>query len=888
MRKLLDQFQLASDCEKKGDVKKALSLWKKAEKQALKIGKYVEFISRLLIVIYFRQGIILREKQKIDEAIEKFESAIDIIEVTKQDIVENYLIIANTYLLISRCLIESKEDRKRAIDYMFDAMELFESFTDPDEVKNKEKLGLKRMIRKELVHLLEESNEEFIINNSRLKQLFPFYKEVDRLLMKSRHCGDEEALEEVMKLGEPAVHSLIIKLESKDKTSGCLAARALGNIGDTRATEPLTSTLWMTDDFINAAAEALGKLGEPAIDILIKSLDHENSKVRNKAAEVLGKIGNSRAVEPLIKAMKEDKVESVRGRAAEALGRLGDPLAIEPLVKKLSLGNHIFRKTIASALTKLGWQASDIEERVNFLLSNNQLEDLTDLGDPALEPLVKSLNGHNSYIHERAALGLGLIGSNKSIDPLLKVLNSSDNHVRLAAAISLVKLGDERAIKPLVEGMHARYIRDLGVYKEEETDAYRVRAIKELGNLGKPAVAHLMKALDSGSDMIRSKAARILRKIPLTEVVDSNYVNSQILNFYDQFGVMEKTSSRKTAKKTSYREIESTTSKIGRNSYIDKLKHGVDDYYCRLCGTKHIKEKEDIACPICRSRYCLLSIRSSIEEGNYCCSWCPEKLIETYKGATLIKTEVKVLKELENQIKRPIPLVWEIEEKTGFMAWNYRVIKLGMYEQGLTNFPEILLKLTELEHVYLVRNRLTTLPESIGSLQKLKKMFLGFNRLITLPDSIGKLTNLQQLDLSNNRITTLPESIGSLQKLKKADLSYNPLTVFPESIGRLKNLKMLSLKHNQLTTLPESIGNLQKLKNLSIEFNQLTMLPESIGNLQKLKDLYIGYNQLTTLPESILKLTNLQHLSVSINPLDHASKSLLKTLKKKSYVTYYL
>lgn len=51
------------------------------------------------------------------------------------------------------------------------------------------------------------------------------------------------------------------------------------------------------------------------VDILIQELKDENSYVRWRAAETLGKIGDSRAVDPLIAAMK-DKDEEVRMGAA--------------------------------------------------------------------------------------------------------------------------------------------------------------------------------------------------------------------------------------------------------------------------------------------------------------------------------------------------------------------------------------------------------------------------------------------------------------------------------------------------------------------------------------------------------------------------------------------
>jgi len=51
---------------------------------------------------------------------------------------------------------------------------------------------------------------------------------------------------------------------------------------------------------------------------------------------------------------------------------------------------------------------------------------------------------------------------------------------------------------------------------------------------------------------------------------------------------------------------------------------------------------------------------------------------------------------------------------------------------------------------------LTELPESLGQLAQLQELELSDNHLTTLPESLEQLTQLQSLSLAKNRLTTLP------------------------------------------------------------------------------------------------------------------------------------
>ncbi len=64
-------------------------------------------------------------------------------------------------------------------------------------------------------------------------------------------------------------------------------------------------------------------------------------------------------------------------------------------------------------------------------------------------------------------------------------------------------------------------------------------------------------------------------------------------------------------------------------------------------------------------------------------------------------------------------------------------------------------------------NEISDLPENIGNLTNLQTLILNSNRLTTLPRNISKLTNLEVLDLSINKDLDIIEQLDKLKQLPK-------------------------------------------------------------------------------------------------------------------------
>ncbi|MCL4202324.1 MAG: leucine-rich repeat domain-containing protein [Pirellulaceae bacterium] len=185
---------------------------------------------------------------------------------------------------------------------------------------------------------------------------------------------------------------------------------------------------------------------------------------------------------------------------------------------------------------------------------------------------------------------------------------------------------------------------------------------------------------------------------------------------------------------------------------------------------------------------------------------------------------------------------------------------LDLSGMGLTELPEWLGQLTQLQSLDLSENRLTALPEWLGQLTQLKSLDLSNNQLTALPESLGQLTQLQLLDLGGNHLTALPESLGQLTQLQTLRLFANQLAKLPEALGQLIRLNSLDLCNNELTKLPRSLGQLRSLQQLDVSINQLDSLPESLRHLGHLRSIAFSSNRLEFFPEVILNLRSLEEI----------------------------
>lgn len=217
-------------------------------------------------------------------------------------------------------------------------------------------------------------------------------------------------------IGGPAVEPLIAALRDPDNTVRQVAAETLSQIDDARVVEPLIAALRDEDREVRKAAAR-------ALDGLAWSPDGGQAgaaywAVKGEWAKCV-QIG-APAVEPLIIALKDrykdtDKIDA----AAAALVRIGAP-AVEPLVAVLGDEDLHVRMAAAKALDKLAWSPDGGQAGAAYWAVKGKWAKCVEIGAPALEPLLATLNDESGLVRKPAAEGLLAIYRSGRLDEAQK------------------------------------------------------------------------------------------------------------------------------------------------------------------------------------------------------------------------------------------------------------------------------------------------------------------------------------------------------------------------------------------------------------------------------------------------------------------------------------
>lgn len=223
---------------------------------------------------------------------------------------------------------------------------------------------------------------------------------------------------------------------------------------------------------------------------------------REEAIEALGKIGDTRALVPLIRALKDENTR-VKKKANWAVGNMADKNGLLGITKILGKLDMIAPIELESNLPKVD-DISAIERLSKALDENNSKSQekaiwgLSRLGDTrASDIIVKKLNEPSLLCQKEAITALGDVGKANSIPVLLKFLNHEDIILSDSARIALRKLHERWGITPFIDAM------------KSENDFIRSKALEFIKtSQSDELINHLIEILkEEDVPEIRAKAA---------------------------------------------------------------------------------------------------------------------------------------------------------------------------------------------------------------------------------------------------------------------------------------------------------------------------------------------------------------------------------------------
>ena len=282
-----------------------------------------------------------------------------------------------------------------------------------------------------------------------------------------------------------------------------VALEALSALGE-KAVAPLSAALSDPDENVRlVAVEGLARIGTASVARpLIAALDDPCDDVRSEAVRALGAARVREAVQPLMRRVQTDPVESVRYESLEALGSIGDPAARPLLLNGTRDADGYVRMWSITALcTMHDDQAGELSVKLvrddnvyvrrrvlsacaDALDSPHGHAALIDLGlldDLDTSVLARQvLNGYRERSPDgtllteqmraasrralksapdatrsiNAIFMLGELADPAAVDGLISILAGSPNFaLRALAALHLGEIGERRAVPPLIKAL---------------------------------------------------------------------------------------------------------------------------------------------------------------------------------------------------------------------------------------------------------------------------------------------------------------------------------------------------------------------------------------------------------------------------------------------------
>lgn len=345
-------------------------------------------------------------------------------------------------------------------------------------------------VRGEAAKALQKIDPKWVNSQAAKEAVLPLLEALANKCKARHYCTHKRTLTYVRR------NLLEAPVDSSDGLR-CDAAWALGQIGDSRAVEPLIARLCPKNRpskaFERSASKALIEIGRSAVEPLTVALKNDDWQMRTTAAMILGEIGDTRAVGPLIAALKD-----------------GTDIALKKILTKSGA-------TSAAVPWVIG-VLKDVDTHARRAAADL----LGELGDSrAVEPLTILLKDEESQVRQSAAKALGKIRDMRAVVPLVAILKDKDISEREIATWALGEIGDISAVEPLIamleeireDSWSIRLYESATAALGQIGDASAVGALITLAHDGKVAevaIRALYQVLEKSASGIKSDDLRII------------------------------------------------------------------------------------------------------------------------------------------------------------------------------------------------------------------------------------------------------------------------------------------------------------------------------------------------------------------------------------------
>lgn len=278
------------------------------------------------------------------------------------------------------------------------------------------------------------------------------------------------------------------------------------------------------------------------VDPLLEGLLADDADVRASSARALGEIGDPRAAQPLVECLLQERERVVLDRVFAALAQLGPEHALPTLVRALDATEPHCRFSAAAAIRKLFWDHLNDTQKARVAILNDDYLTAAEFGPVALNFLREALHHDTPRAARDIADALGQVGTPEAIALLEATLQDTalPADTRRVAAWALKRYAWDGLSEPTLASIAvvseswsdavavgASAVAPLRSVLCEGTAAARERAVMALARIGTDEAVHALceAVLDRGQNvLIRTTAAKALGKMPAPGAIDSLFL----------------------------------------------------------------------------------------------------------------------------------------------------------------------------------------------------------------------------------------------------------------------------------------------------------------------------------------------------------------------------